>query len=84
MVGFAALGPLPFGWMFDLTGGYTTAILVFLAMPTACARGGAARSSTSEAGDIGELAARPTTEEEAQCPQQTGPSPRRWWSTSRG
>ena len=37
MVGFAALGPLPFGLLFDLTDGYTTAILVFLAMPTACA-----------------------------------------------
>ena len=37
MVGFAALGPLPFGLLFDLTDSYATAILVFLAMPTACA-----------------------------------------------
>ena len=37
MVGFAALGPLPFGLLFDLTDSYSTAILVFLAMPTACA-----------------------------------------------
>ena len=37
MVGFAALGPLPFGLLFDLTESYETAILVFLAMPTACA-----------------------------------------------
>ena len=37
MVGFAALGPLPFGLLFDLTDSYATAILIFLAMPTACA-----------------------------------------------
>ena len=37
MVGFAALGPLPFGILFDMTGNYTTAILVFLAMPATCA-----------------------------------------------
>ena len=37
MVGFAALGPLPFGLLFDLTDSYSTAILIFLAMPTACA-----------------------------------------------
>ncbi len=36
MVGFAALGPLPFGFIFDLTGTYSTAILVFLALPIAC------------------------------------------------
>ena len=36
MVGFAALGPLPFGFIFDLTGTYTTAILVFLSLPIAC------------------------------------------------
>ncbi len=37
MVVFAALGPLPFGWIFDLTGSYSTAILIFLALPVACA-----------------------------------------------
>jgi len=37
MVGFAALGPLPFGFIFDLTGTYSTAILVFLSLPIACA-----------------------------------------------
>ncbi len=36
MVGFAALGPLPFGVLFDLTDGYTLAILVFMALPVAC------------------------------------------------
>ena len=37
MVGFAALGPMPFGLMYDLTGTYTLAILVFLVLPGACA-----------------------------------------------
>ncbi len=37
MVVFAALGPLPFGRIFDLTGSYSTAILIFLALPVACA-----------------------------------------------
>ena len=36
MVAFAALGPLPFGFLFDLTNGYTVAILVFMALPVAC------------------------------------------------
>ena len=36
MVGFAALGPFPFGLLFDLTNSYTTAILGFLAVPIAC------------------------------------------------
>ena len=36
-VGFAALGPLPFGWIYDLTGSYSLAILVFLVLPIACA-----------------------------------------------
>ena len=36
MVGFAALGPLPFGFVFDVTGAYTVAILVFLLLPVAC------------------------------------------------
>jgi len=37
MVVFAALGPLPFGQVLDLTGSYSTAILIFLALPVACA-----------------------------------------------
>ncbi len=37
MVGFAALGPLPFGWIYDLTGSYSLAILVFLVLPVSCA-----------------------------------------------
>ena len=37
MVVFAALGPLPFGRICDLTGSYSTAILIFLALPVACA-----------------------------------------------
>ncbi len=37
MVGFAALGPLPFGWIYDLTGSYSLAILVFLPLPVLCA-----------------------------------------------
>jgi MFS family permease len=36
MVGFAALGPMPFGLLFDLTGSYNIAIISFLALPTAC------------------------------------------------
>ena len=36
-VAAAALGPLPFGFLFDLTGTYTTAVLVFLALPASCA-----------------------------------------------
>ncbi|MFC1933435.1 MFS transporter [Chloroflexota bacterium] len=37
MVAFAALGPLPFGWIFDLTGSYSLAILIFLVLPVTCA-----------------------------------------------
>ena len=37
MVAFAALGPLPFGMLFDLTANYTSAVLVFLALPALCA-----------------------------------------------
>ena len=37
MVGFAALGPMPFGLLFDLTGSYTISILSFLPLPAACA-----------------------------------------------
>lgn len=37
MVAFAALGPMPFGLLFDLTGSYTIPILSFLALPAACA-----------------------------------------------
>ena len=36
MIGFAALGPFPFGLLFDLTDSYTWAILGFLALPVAC------------------------------------------------
>lgn len=36
MVGFAALGPMPFGLLFDLTGSYNVAIISFLALPAAC------------------------------------------------
>ena len=36
MVGFAALGPFPFGLLFDLTDSYTSAILGFLVLPVAC------------------------------------------------
>ena len=36
MVAFAALGPLPFGFLFDLTHSYTMPILVFMALPVAC------------------------------------------------
>lgn len=37
MVAFAALGPLPFGWLFDVTGGYATPVVAFLALPVASA-----------------------------------------------
>ncbi len=36
MVAFAALGPLPFGFIFDLTNSYSQAILIFLALPISC------------------------------------------------
>ena len=36
MIGFAALGPFPFGLLFDLTDSYTWPILGFLALPVAC------------------------------------------------
>lgn len=36
MVASAALGPLPFGYIFDATGSYELAILIFLIMPAAC------------------------------------------------
>ena len=34
---FAALGPLPFGLLFDVSNNYTSAVLVFMALPAACA-----------------------------------------------
>ncbi len=36
-VAFAALGPLPFGLIYDITGDYSLAILVLLALPVSCA-----------------------------------------------
>ena len=36
-VAFAALGPLPFGLVYDITGGYSLAILVLLVLPVSCA-----------------------------------------------
>jgi sugar phosphate permease len=36
VVAFAALGPMPFGILFDLTGDYTIAIASFLILPLAC------------------------------------------------
>jgi len=36
-VAFAALGPLPFGLVYDITGDYSLAILVLLALPVSCA-----------------------------------------------
>jgi len=36
-VAFAALGPLPFGLVYDITGDYSLAILVLLALPVLCA-----------------------------------------------
>ena len=37
MVASAALGPLPFGFLFDVSGSYTLAVSMFLALPAACA-----------------------------------------------
>ena len=36
MVAAAALGPLPFGFLFDVANSYTFAVLIFLALPAAC------------------------------------------------
>lgn len=36
MVAFSALGPLPFGFLFDRTGDYDRAILAFIGVPIAC------------------------------------------------
>ena len=35
-VGAAALGPMPFAFLFDLTGGYTVPMQVFLILPALC------------------------------------------------
>jgi MFS family permease len=37
MVACAAIGPMPFGVLFDFIGSYTIAIICFLALPAACA-----------------------------------------------
>ena len=37
MVASAALGPLPFGFLFDVAGSYTLSVLIFLTLPIACA-----------------------------------------------
>ena len=37
MVASAALGPLPFGFLFDIFNSYTLATVIFLALPAACA-----------------------------------------------
>ena len=37
MVASAALGPLPFGFLFDVSNSYTMATAIFLALPAACA-----------------------------------------------
>jgi MFS family permease len=37
MVASAALGPLPFGFLFDVSNSYTWAVLIFLTLPIACA-----------------------------------------------
>ena len=37
MVASAALGPLPFGFLFDISSSYTLAVAIFLALPVACA-----------------------------------------------
>jgi cyanate permease len=36
MVTAAALGPLPFGFLFDNTGSYSLAILISLSLPLIC------------------------------------------------
>ncbi len=36
MVASAALGPLPFAFLFEMTGSYSVAIVVFLALPILC------------------------------------------------
>ena len=36
IVAFAALGPMPFGILFDITGDYSIAIALFLILPVAC------------------------------------------------
>jgi MFS family permease len=37
MVAAAALGPLPFGFLFDISSSYTLAVLIFLTLPVTCA-----------------------------------------------
>lgn len=42
MIASAAIGPLPFGWLFDLTRSYSLGIVVFLALPAISAAAAAA------------------------------------------
>lgn len=42
MIASAAVGPLPFGWLFDLTGSHRVGIAVFLALPALSAAAAAA------------------------------------------
>jgi len=37
MMAFAAIGPLPFSALFEMTGSFGLAIFVFLALPVLCA-----------------------------------------------
>ena len=36
VIGFSAMGALPFGFIFDMTGSYDTAILILLVLPVIC------------------------------------------------
>ena len=36
VIGFSAMGALPFGFIFDMTGSYDKAILILLVLPVIC------------------------------------------------